>query len=331
MFSWSRLRQLTQRTSCFQVVISRGLNTSNTNPSVTLGGHQAYSLFTDVVKPTVFGVGASAAAFSVAAHLYRRKQEHSAKRTWGRGVGLSRRVEGVSLSSVEGTLLSKLPAGAVRDTALSLLVHGRTLQPHQQTLYGITGVNILVLVGWRFRPLQGFMQRNFLHHFPPIPNRTYTLLTSTFSHKTIPHILFNSIALISFGGAIHDRLGREQFAAFFVAGGLASSVVSHLARVKSRPGGASLGSSGAVYAIFAMMAVFEPQAKAAFILLPGVPIALEHLFPALVLLDVVGALSRWRFLDHWGHLGGALFGYLYAKYGQTYLWKNRDKLLLPSS
>ncbi|KAL0024333.1 hypothetical protein WJX79_010756 [Trebouxia sp. C0005] len=164
------------------------------------------------------------------------------------------------------------------------------------------------------------MQRNFLHHFPPIATRTYTLLTSTFSHQTLPHFFFNSVALISFGSGVHDRLGSEQFLAVFVAGGLASSVVSHLARVKRRPGGASLGSSGAVYAVFAMMAYFEPQAKAQFIFLPGVPIALETLFPCLVLLDVVGVLSKWRILDHWGHLGGALFGYVYARYGQTAVW-----------
>ena len=240
--------------------------------------------------------------------------------------GLGR--NGASLSESDLQLLAKLPSGAIRDTAVSLLVRWRNLQPHQQTLYGITGINLLVLAAWRPRLMQGFMQRNFLHHFPPLQTRAYTLLTSTFSHKTLIHFFFNSVALISFGGAVHDRLGSEQFLAVFVSGGLASSVVSHLARVRGRPGGASLGSSGAVYAIFAMMAHFEPQAKAMFIFLPGVPIALENLFPGLVLLDVVGALSKWRVFDHWGHLGGAMFGCWYARYGQWYIWGNRDKLLL---
>ncbi|KAK9812858.1 hypothetical protein WJX72_004806 [[Myrmecia] bisecta] len=46
-----------------------------------------------------------------------------------------------------------------------------------------------------------------------------------------------------------------------------------------------------------------------------------------VALDVVGALRGWRFLDHYGHLGGAMFGLLYAKYGEQYIWGNRHKLL----
>ncbi|KAL3147021.1 hypothetical protein ABBQ38_014987 [Trebouxia sp. C0009 RCD-2024] len=313
------------------LVLSRsfrsGLTGSSGTVSINPGG---YNIWTDVVRPTAFGVGASAAVFTLAARVQQKKQENLARSTqltWGR-----RGIDDPSwLSRGDISLLSKLPAGVIRDSAASLLVRWRSLLPHQQTLYGITAINLLVLGGWRIRGLQGVMLRNFMHYLPPQPTRMHTLLTANFSHRTVIHLLFNSLALISFGGAVHNRLGSEQFWAFFVAGGLSSSVVSHLARVKSRPGGASLGSSGAVYAVFAMMAYFEPKSQAFFIFLPGVPIALENLFPALVVLDLTGVLLRWRFLDHWGHLGGALFGYLYARYGQTYIWGNRDKLLLSST
>ena len=304
---------------------SSGVAGPNGTLSTTSGG---LNVWADVVRPTVFGVGASASAFSLAAHIHRQKQEET-QQAWRRDAWREYS-EASWLSHEDILLLSKLPAGVIRDSAASLLGRWRNLLPHQQTLYGITAINVLVLGGWRIRALQGFMQRNFLHYFPPQPTRVYTLLTANFSHRTILHLLFNSVALISFGAEVHDRLGSEQFWAFFVAGGLTSSIVSHLARAKRRPGGASLGSSGAVYAVFAMMAYFEPKSQAYFILLPGVPITLDNLFPALVLLDVTGALLRWRVLDHWGHLGGALFGYLYARYGQMHVWGNREKLLLPN-
>lgn len=308
---------------------SSGFAGSRTSLTANTG---RYSYWTDVVRPTAFGVGASAAVFSLAAHLHERKQENLVSATaqsWGRGAW--RKVDdGSCLPQGDVAFLSKLPAGVARESAASLLKRWRSLLPHQQTLYGITAINLLVLAGWRVRALQGFMLNNFLHHFPPVPTRVYTLLTANFSHRTIPHFLFNSVALISFGRDVHERLGSEQFWAVFTAAGLTSSLVSHLARAKRRPGGASLGSSGAVYAIFAMMAYFEPKSEAFFIFLPGVPIALENLFPALVMLDIVGALMRWRILDHWGHLGGALFGYLYARHGQQLVWGNRDKLLLTS-
>ena len=316
------------------LAVNRNLSSGLAGPGSALTpGTGAFSVWTDVVRPTAFGVGASAAAFSIAAHLLEKKQErlvNSSLRRRDRGAWYKSDA-GSWLPQSDVAFLSKLPAGVIRDTAASLLGHWHNLLPHQQTLYGITAINLLVLGGWRVRVLQGFMSRNFLHYFPPVPTRVYTLLTANFSHRTIPHFLFNSVALISFGQEVHARLGSEQFWAFFTAAGLTSSLVSHLARIKRRPGGASLGSSGAVYAVFAMMAYFEPKSQAYFIFLPGVPITLENLFPALVLLDVTGALLRWRVLDHWGHLGGALFGYLYARYGHQLVWENRDKLLQKSA
>ncbi len=49
-------------------------------------------------------------------------------------------------------------------------------------------------------------------------------------------------------------------------------------------------------------------ASAQFIFLPGVPIQLGTLLPVLMGADALGALLGWRYLDHLGHLGGAIFG-----------------------
>ena len=49
-------------------------------------------------------------------------------------------------------------------------------------------------------------------------------------------------------------------------------------------------------------------ASAQFIFLPGVPIQLGTLLPCLMGADALGALLGWRYLDHLGHLGGAVFG-----------------------
>ena len=300
-FTGEGLASKALRNASTNTVLSRQPQTSNTSINIW--------------KPAAFGIFGTGAAFAVAAYF--DQQEGRQRQAHGK----------VYFQESDLRFLSKLPDGFIRDSVGSAIVRWRALAPHQQTLFGITGVNLCVLAAWRVRRLDSFMRNNFLHHFPPQPNRTYTLLTSAFSHRTIPHFLFNSLALISFGSEVHQHLGSNQFWAFFTGGALASSVLSHLARAKSKPGGASLGSSGAVYAVFAMMAYLRPHAEAYFIFLPGIPITLQTLFPCLVAMDVAGIVLRWRFLDHWGHLGGAMFGYLYARYGEEYIWANRTKLL----
>ena len=42
---------------------------------------------------------------------------------------------------------------------------------------------------------------------------------------------------------------------------------------------------------------------------------MSTLLPCMMGLDAVGAALRWRVLDHLGHLGGALFGVVYAYIG----------------
>jgi len=89
------------------------------------------------------------------------------------------------------------------------------------------------------------MTRSFTHH--PLSGRSYTLLTSMFSHKSFIHLLANSMALASFGSAATHYFTLEQlkhrehqqeatakwhFLAFFISAGLFSGLVSHVAACK---------------------------------------------------------------------------------------------------
>ncbi|PPQ79671.1 hypothetical protein CVT25_003245 [Psilocybe cyanescens] len=103
---------------------------------------------------------------------------------------------------------------------------------------------------WKVRSLRGFMNVRFMHN--PLSGLSYTLLTSTFSHRTAIHLLCNCLALESFGSAAYYYLLREQnkaepvilesttsyhFLAFFISGkspGLFSGLVSHIVNAKFR-------------------------------------------------------------------------------------------------
>lgn len=85
---------------------------------------------------------------------------------------------------------------------LCLFTSYLNLPDSRRTVIGIIGLNAVVFGLWRLGGLgvargrlEAFMARNFLHS--PASGRTYTMLTSTFSHRGGLHFLFNNIALWS--------------------------------------------------------------------------------------------------------------------------------------
>lgn len=149
------------------------------------------------------------------------------------------------------------------------------LAPYKQALVPVVAVNTAVFLGWRLgmlRPLQKslyhFMATNFLH--APAAGRSYTTLTSTFSHMGGLHFLFNNIALWSIGAGFLLQPGflsakgklngggdtsdgmmlhhsaepslTPHFLAFFATAGIFSATASHLVTaVRFRMTAAKLG------------------------------------------------------------------------------------------
>lgn len=79
------------------------------------------------------------------------------------------------------------------------------LQPHQQAVVPLVSVNTAVFLVWNIAtPLAGrypwmlrFMNRNFVHYV--LDSRLFTMVTSSFSHQSLMHFLFNQIAMWSVG------------------------------------------------------------------------------------------------------------------------------------
>ena len=86
----------------------------------------------------------------------------------------------------------------------------------------------------------------------------------------------------------------------------------HVGGLRGGRGGISIGASGAIYGLVGVLAWTLPHLQSHIIFLPMFSADLRTLLGGFMLLDVAGIVLGWRTFNHWAHLGGALFGILYA-------------------
>ncbi|XP_066509033.1 presenilin-associated rhomboid-like protein A, mitochondrial [Hoplias malabaricus] len=196
----------------------------------------------------------------------------------------------------------------------------------QKTTTGIIALNTVVLCCWRIP----FMQRTMFKFFTSSPvskTRCLPMLLSSFSHYSILHMMANMYVLWTFSTSAVSLLGREQFLALYLSGGVFSTLISYICKTATGRLGRSLGASGAVMTVLAAVCSKTPEAKLGIILLPILSFTAGNALKTLVALDTVGLLLGWRMLDHAAHLGGVLFGVWYIVYGHELIWRRREPLV----
>jgi rhomboid-like protein len=209
-----------------------------------------------------------------------------------------------------------------------------TTPPAQLVCLSIIGINALVFLAWKIPRLENTMRRFWMHWPVGGNHRVVTLATAIFSHQSLPHFAFNSLALYSFGSAAYAYLADPEddmfgvvlpssttayhFLAFFLTAGLFSSLSSHLSTVLVRlprllrdlksPSRVSsisalaanqavlpsLGASGAIYATLTLTALAFPDASISLIFVPWVPIPIGAGMAGMIAVDLLGMIRGWK-------------------------------------
>lgn len=184
-----------------------------------------------------------------------------------------------------------------------------------------------VLLGDRFTDLFSLPASWFSE-----PWRVYGLVTYSMLHSTegLYHLLFNGIALFFFGRVIDGRLGGREYLCFFFTAAAFAGLAWSVAEVASGgvgltdvalPGGVVqvqrsptlIGASGGIAAIIVLFALWYPHVQ---VYLMGVlPVPAWLMAILFIGQDISGALNRSGNVAYTAHLGGALFGFLYFRYG----------------
>jgi membrane associated rhomboid family serine protease len=143
--------------------------------------------------------------------------------------------------------------------------------------------------------------------------QVWRLLTYSFLHAGILHILFNMLFLWWFGNEVEDLYGPKEFLAYYLISAVLGGIAFQLWALRD-PHAVCLGASGAVTAVMVLYALHYPSRIMYFWFIP-MPV---WMFVAIqVGMDVFGFLGSMKGVHSTTavtvHLAGAAFGFAYYK------------------
>ncbi len=134
----------------------------------------------------------------------------------------------------------------------------------------------------------------------------FRVFTSSFLHVNLFHLLFNMVALFSFGPTVERLLGKLGFIVVYFGAILVSGIVSTWVN-RHNLTYRSIGASDAVSGVIFAFVLFFPLAPIFVFPIPfGIPAILFGVGFLVISSLLMGAKNR--IIAHEGHLGGAIAG-----------------------
>jgi len=151
--------------------------------------------------------------------------------------------------------------------------------------------------------------------------QVWRLLTYAFLHDpdNLWHIAFNMLLLWWFGTELEDKYGPREFITFYLLGAVAGGVGFSAGYLTHLNGPGCYGASGAVTAIMVLYAFHFPSRV--LYLLGILPMPVWAFVALQVVQDLYGLLGprNPQNIAFTGHLGGAVFGFLYYQWGGSFM------------
>lgn len=152
--------------------------------------------------------------------------------------------------------------------------------------------------------------------FNELIRQPWTIITYQFSDFHFIHFLFNAIGLYFVGHLFFDFYKQKEAWKIYILGGISGALLFVLMSTYVTVFKSSLpliGSSASLYAIFFATASYAPHFR--INLFGVIPMRLMWLALAFLFLDVLSLLGT-NPGGHIAHIGGAIFGFIYAKFKQ---------------
>lgn len=206
---------------------------------------------------------------------------------------------------------------------LGILIPSQIRQPDWLKCYAlICGSCIVVFSAYRlaifyrhqFPSFMKFMERYCVTKGKPdnAVEACAQLVLSAFCHISPIHLGINMYILYTATRNIVADIGKEKFLGCYIFSAVIAGFTSMAYQVTTGRIQGSVGASGAILGLLAMVVHQHPEYSFYIIFLPMIPIPGPQIFAGLVTLDTLGIIRGWQFFDHAGHLGGMLSGLMFS-------------------
>ena len=193
------------------------------------------------------------------------------------------------------------------------------------TFGAIVGTNILVCIGWRYKPLWPLLTRYFMH-VPGYPRAIQAVL-NVFSHVQYEHLLGNMMTLALVGPVCIDLVGRGVFLGTYISAGAVGSLVSLYWANLGRGSivAHSVGASAAIWGVAALYCLLSEQTTLVIPFMKDMEVSFypKLVFAAFMVMEILTARKRMgkSTADHASHFGGMITGMAVAGYMHTSGWR----------
>ncbi len=161
--------------------------------------------------------------------------------------------------------------------------------------------------------------------FTSLIGKPWTILTYMFTHKDFFHLLLNSLMFVFAGKLFEETLGSFKLLVNYIAGGLLGVIIFVIAYQifpafnAVADSSIIIGASASILAILVIVTVYYPNMFINLLLIGQVK--LKYVTIVFCIIDLL-SIDKSNPGGHLSHIGGALWGYIYA----TQLQGGRDLL-----
>lgn len=147
----------------------------------------------------------------------------------------------------------------------------------------------------------------------PTDTMPWMFVTSIFMHSYIDpfHLIFNMMMLFMFGVTLERMIGSKWFLVLFLTAGIVGNLGYLLYCMATGETAPALGASGAIYGVFACLAILAPQIRVYLFFF--IPLRIIHALIIYAAIDILFFSSNDN-VAHAAHLAGLVVGLAFAFY-----------------